>query len=62
MDLFADKEFLADADKSRIDISPTSDKDVQKSIAHVFAAKADVEERAKKNHVRLTKTIHGRRA
>lgn len=48
MDLFAYKEFLADADKSRIDINPTSGEDVQKSVAQVFAMKADVEERAKK--------------
>jgi tripartite-type tricarboxylate transporter receptor subunit TctC len=48
MDVFADREFLADADKSRIDISPTSGEDVQKRVAQVFAAKADVVERAKK--------------
>lgn len=48
MDVFADKEFLADADKSRIDISPTSGEDVQKLVAQVFAMNADVVERAKK--------------
>ncbi|MFN3891188.1 MAG: Bug family tripartite tricarboxylate transporter substrate binding protein [Beijerinckiaceae bacterium] len=48
MDVFKDKEFLADAEKSRIDISPTSGEDVQKLVAQVFAAKPDVVERAKK--------------
>jgi tripartite-type tricarboxylate transporter receptor subunit TctC len=48
MDVFADKEFLADADKSRIDIAPTSGEDVQKLVAQVFAAKTDVVERAKR--------------
>lgn len=47
MDVFADKEFLADADKSRIDISPTSGEEVQKLVAQVFAAKPAVVERAK---------------
>ena len=48
MDVFKDKEFLADAEKSRIDISPTSGEDVQKLVAQVYAAKPDVVERAKK--------------
>lgn len=48
MDVFADKEFLADAEKSRIDISPTSGEEVQKLVAQVFAAKPEVVERAKK--------------
>ena len=47
-DVFGDKEFLADAEKSRIDISPTSGEEVQKLVAQVFAMKADVVERAKK--------------
>jgi len=45
---FSDKDFLADAEKSRIDISPTSGEDVQKLVAQVFAAPASVVERAKK--------------
>lgn len=47
MDVFKDKAFLADAEKSRIDISPTSGEDVQKRVAQVFSAKSDVVERAK---------------
>jgi tripartite-type tricarboxylate transporter receptor subunit TctC len=48
MEVFKDQDFLADAEKSRIDISPTSGEDVQKLVAQVFAAKPDVVERAKK--------------
>lgn len=48
MDVFRDKEFLADAEKSRIDINPTSGEDVQKLVAQVFSMKPEVVERAKK--------------
>lgn len=45
---FLDKDFLVDAEKSRIDISPTSGEDVQKLVAQVYAAPANIVERAKK--------------
>jgi len=45
---FADRDFLADAEKSRIDINPTSGEDVQKLVAQVYAAPATMVERAKK--------------
>ena len=48
MAVFKDKDFLADAEKSRIDINPTSGEDVQKLVAEIFAAKPNVVERAKK--------------
>lgn len=48
METFKDKEFLADAGKSRIDINPTSGEDVQKLVAQVFATKPAIVERAKK--------------
>jgi hypothetical protein len=48
MDVFADKEFLAEAEKARIDINPTSGEDVQKLVAQVFAMPPPVVERAKK--------------
>ena len=46
--VFEDKAFLADAEKARIDISPTSGEDVQELVAKVFSAPAPVVERAKK--------------
>lgn len=45
--VFKDKEFLADAEKSRIDINPTSGEDVQKLVSQVYATKPAVVERAK---------------
>lgn len=46
--VFEDKEFLSDAEKARIDISPTSGEDVQKLVAKVFSAPAPIVEHAKK--------------
>ena len=48
MDVFKDKEFLAEAEKVRIDINPTSGEDVQKLVAQVFSMPPAVVERAKK--------------
>jgi tripartite-type tricarboxylate transporter receptor subunit TctC len=46
--VFTDKDFLAEAEKLRIDISPTSGEDVQSLVAQVFAADSAVVERAKR--------------
>lgn len=48
MDVFRDKEFLADAAKSRLDISPSSGEDVQRLVRTLYAAPAPVVERARR--------------
>ncbi|MBM3607449.1 MAG: hypothetical protein FJX29_03205 [Alphaproteobacteria bacterium] len=47
MDTFRDKEFLADATKSRLDIGPSSGEDVQKLVAKLFAASPETVARAR---------------
>ena len=44
---FNDPDFKADADKSRIDISPSSGEKVQELVSRIFATSPEVVERAK---------------
>ena len=44
----ADPEFKADAEKSRIDINPTSGEKVQELVTRIFATPADTVARAKR--------------
>lgn len=48
MATLADKEFLADAEKTRIDIIPTTGEQVEKLIARFYAVSPAIVERAKK--------------
>lgn len=48
MKTFADKEFLADAAKARIDVNPTSGEGVQKLVNRLYSAPKETVERAKR--------------
>ncbi len=48
MAAMADKEFLADADKTRIDIVPATGVDVERQVKGFYAASPDIVARAKK--------------
>jgi tripartite-type tricarboxylate transporter receptor subunit TctC len=48
MAALADKELLAEAEKMRIDITPTSGEDVEKLIAKLYATPASVSDAVKK--------------
>jgi tripartite-type tricarboxylate transporter receptor subunit TctC len=45
---FNDPDFKADAEKSRIDINPSSGEKVQELVTRIFATSQDVVERAKR--------------
>ena len=47
MDTMTDKEFLAEADKTQLEINPVSGEDVEKLVKEVYATPADVIAKAK---------------
>ena len=47
MDTMKDKDFLADADKSQLEINPVSGEDVEKLVKEVYATPADIIAKAK---------------
>ena len=47
MDTMKDRDFLADADKTQLEINPVSGADVENLIKEIYATSADIVEKAK---------------
>jgi tripartite-type tricarboxylate transporter receptor subunit TctC len=47
MDTMTDEDFLAEADKSQLEINPVSGEDVEKLVKEVYATPADIIAKAK---------------
>jgi len=47
LDTMTDKEFMADADKSQLEINPVSGEEVQELVAEIYATPPDVIAKAK---------------
>ena len=47
MDTMTDKDFLAEADKSQLEINPVSGEEVEKLVKEVYATPADIVAKAK---------------
>jgi tripartite-type tricarboxylate transporter receptor subunit TctC len=46
MDTMVDKDFLADAEKEKLEITPVDGADLQKLVAEVYATPPDIEKKA----------------
>ena len=46
MDTMADKDFLADAEKSQIEITPIAGADIQKLVADIYRTPAEIAQKA----------------
>ena len=47
MDTMKDKDFLAEADKTQLEVNPVSGEDVEKLVKDIYATPADIVAKAK---------------